>query len=135
MRRRTGSVALAAVLAAALIAGCGGSSNEDQVRDVVESFVQAGKDKDAAEACGLLSTEKVKVVEQLAAGAGCEQVLGGLFARADATGTDVEIQDVRVEGSRATVDATVRAPGSAPKAESILLVKEDGDWKLASVGL
>ena len=137
MCRQPCRVWLAIALAAALAAGCGGGgvSDEDQVRDVVTSFVQAGKDRDAAEACSLLAADQLKVVEQLGGGAGCEQVLGGFLAKANAVGTDLKIEDVRVEGDRATVDATVKAAGSSPKAESILLVKEDGEWKLASAGL
>lgn len=136
MRRRGISVSLAAALATVVVAGCGGgSSDEDQVRDVVTSFVQAGKDRDAAEACSLLAADQVKAVERLGGGGDCAQVLGGFFAEANAAGTDVEIQDVRVQGDRATVDATVKAAGSSPQPESILVVKEDGEWKIASAGL
>ena len=127
---------LAACLAAVVLGGCGGGggSDEDQVRDVVTSFVQAGKHRDAAEACSLLSADQVKSVEQLGGGS-CAAILGQIFSKAKDVGTDVEVQDVRVEGDRATVDATVRAPGSKPKAETILVVKEDGEWKLANAGL
>jgi ketosteroid isomerase-like protein len=136
MARPAFSAGLAVALTAALVAGCGGGgSDEDQVRDVVTSFVQAGKDRDAAKACDLLASEQIKVVERVGGGAECEQVLGGFFANADAAGTEVKIDDVRVEGNRATVDATLMAAGTSPKAESILLVKEDGEWKLASAGL
>ena len=128
--------AILAVCLAALLGGCGGGggSDEDQVRDVVTSFVEAGKDRDAAEACSLLSADQVKSVEQLGGGS-CATILGGIFSKARDIGTDVEIQDVRVEGDRATVDATVRAPGSQPKAESILVVRENGEWKIADAGL
>ena len=136
MGRRARSAGLAVAVAAALAAGSGGGgSDEDQVRDVVTSFVQAGKDKDAEEACSLLASDQVKVVERLGGGSDCAEVLGGFLARADVAGTDLEIEDVRVEGDRATVDATLNAPGSPPRAESILLVKEEGEWKLASAGL
>ena len=136
MGRRAIRVGLAIALAAALVTGCGGAgSDEDQVRDVVTSFVEAGKDRDAEEACSLLASDQVKVVERLGHGADCEQVLGGFFANADAAGTEVKIEDVRVEGDRATVDATVKAGSFGPKAESILVVREGGEWKLASAGL
>ena len=136
MGRRAIRVGLAIALAAALVTGCGGAgSDEDQVRDVVTSFVEAGKNRDAEEACSLLSSDQVKAVERLGGGADCEQVLGGFFANADAAGTEVKIEDVRVEGDRATVDATVKAGSFGPKAESILVVREGGEWKLASAGL
>ena len=136
MGRRAIRVGLAIALAAALVTGCGGAgSDEDQVRDVVTSFVEAGKNRDAEEACSLLASDQVKAVERLGGGADCEQVLGGFFANADAAGTEVKIEDVRVEGDRATVDATVKAGSFGPKAESILVVREGGEWKLASAGL
>jgi ketosteroid isomerase-like protein len=136
MRKRD-HAAVAVLLAAALIAGCGGGgeSDEDQVRGVVESFVQAGEDRDAAAACDLLAADQVKTVEKIGPGGSCATILAGIFSKAEDVSTDVEIQDVRVEGDRATVDATVKSPGSQPKAESILVVREDGEWKLASVGL
>jgi ketosteroid isomerase-like protein len=129
--------AIVSLVAAALLAGCGGGggSDEQQVRDVVTSFVQAGKDRDAAKACSLLAEDQVKVVQRLGGGGSCEKVLGGILSQAASTGSDLKIEDVRVEGDRATVDATVKAAGSAPKPESILLVKESGEWKLASAGL
>ena len=136
MGRRAIRVGLAIALAAALVTGCGGAgSDEDQVRDVVTSFVEAGKDRDAEEACSLLASDQVKAVERLGGGADCEQVLGGILAKAQVSGTDLKIEDVRVEGDRATVDATVKASGASPRAESILLIKEDGEWKLANAGL
>ena len=133
---RTRGTAIALCLATALLGGCGGGggSDEEQVRDVVTSFVEAGKDRDAAEACSLLSADQVKSVQEIGGGS-CATILGGIFAKAKDLGTDVSIQDVRIEGDRATVDATVTAPGSKPKAQTILVVKEDGEWKLASAGI
>src|SRR4051812_15512700 len=136
MGERTCKGAIVLCLVAAMLGGCGGGgegSDEDQVREVVSAFVQAGKDRDAAEACSLLSADQVKSVEQLGGGS-CTTILGGIFANAKDLGTEGDIQDVRVQGERATVDATVRAPGAKPKTETILVVKEDGEWKLASAG-
>jgi ketosteroid isomerase-like protein len=136
MRRGPSKIGLAIAVAAIIGVGCGGGgSDEDQVRDVVTSFVEAGKNRDAEEACSLLASDQVKVVERLGHGADCEQVLGGILAKAQVSGTDLKIEDVRVEGDRATVDATVKASGASPRAESILLIKEDGEWKLANAGL
>ena len=109
MSRSGPAFGLAIAVAAIIGVGCGGGgSDEDQVRDVVTSFVEAGKNRDAEEACSLLASDQVKVVERLGHGAGCEQVLGGILAKAQVSGTDLKIEDVRVEGDRATVDATVK---------------------------
>jgi ketosteroid isomerase-like protein len=137
MRMRKRAAIVATLVAVGLGAGCGGGggSDEDQVREVVTAFVEAGKDRDAAEACSLLATDQVKSVEGLGSGGSCTTVLAGIFARAEDVDTDLEIQDVRVSGDRATVDATITSAGGRPQAKSVLLVKEDGEWKIASAGL
>ena len=48
--------------------------------------------------------------------------------------TTIRVEQVRVQGDRATVDATVSHNAGAGNAESILLVKENGDWKVTQVG-
>lgn len=132
---RRGCRAWLAIAFAALTVGCGGGdSDEDQVRDVVNSFVQAGKDRDPAEACSLLASDQLQLVERAGGGADCERVLGGLFAKPDAAATDLQIEAVRVQGDRATVDVSVKSGGSTAQAEGILLVREGDGWKIASAG-
>lgn len=136
MRTKPPAIAwLAIALAAVAIAGCGGEREEDKVRKVVDSFVAAGNERDAGAACELLAAEQIEAVERLAGGGSCETALGQILAAAGSENTEVTVEAVRVEGDRATVDATVSGAGTADQAQSLLLVRENGEWKLASGGL
>lgn len=132
-------IALAAVgVLGALLGGCGdgggGGEDEAKVRDVVTAFVAAGNDRDAGRACGLLARDQVANVAKLGGG-GCASSLGQLFENAGDSKTELRIDDVRIDGDRASVDATVKRSGTPAQAQSILLVREDGEWRLADAGL
>lgn len=134
--RRIASLVVGLAVAAA--AGCGssgGERDEDRIRGVLNAFVEAGREEDSRRACDLLAAEQIEAVEEIGDGQSCAEVLGGVLAAAGSRTTDVEIEEVRVDGERATVDATLHAEGSPPRIDTILLVKEDGEWKLASAGL
>jgi hypothetical protein len=51
------------------------------------------------------------------------------------TSVTIQIDQVRVSGDRATVEARVSQTGGAGRAQTILLVKEGGDWKFSQLGL
>jgi hypothetical protein len=125
--------AIACALVALTLAGCGpfgGESEEDKAGDVVTQLIEARNSGDFATVCGLLAEQQVKGIEK-ASGSSCAQALSKLEAQGNAT---VRIDEVRVEGDRATVDATLSQRGQAGQAQSILLVKEGGDWKVAQAG-
>jgi hypothetical protein len=127
---------LATVAAAGLLLGaCGGESEEDRVVDAVDAFVAAGRDMDAAAACALLSSDQLRRIASFSGGGSCPQVLGGVLATASTRTTDVEIEEVRIEGRRATVEVTLSAEASPPRSDEIHLVEEGGEWKLATAGL
>lgn len=131
---RVRATAVAAVLMLCLApAGCGGGGGDDtqQVSDVVTSFVDAGNHRDAAGACELLAKQQLQAVRKLGGGGSCASVVGGLLTGATGN-TSVEVDEVRVEGDRATADVTVRQGGRPPRSLSLLLVREDGEWRLAS---
>lgn len=104
-------IALAAVLGAC---GPGGESDEDKVRDVVEKV--ASNDP---EVCKDL-TERFLSTEFDGDEGKCEKQ-----AREAEDEQNLEVQEVNIDGDKATVEAT--ADGDKGTAT---LVKEDGDWKL-----
>jgi hypothetical protein len=130
-RARWRFAALAACCVALAGCGGGGGSDEDQVREVVQSFVDAGNEKDPAAACELLARQQLRAVRKL--GGSCPEVVAGLLEASNG-GTSVTVDEVRIEGNRATADVTVKAGGgSGPgRSSSLLLVREDGEWRLAS---
>jgi hypothetical protein len=129
------AAASAAALAAFALAACGGdgTSDEDQVEAAVESFVRAGNEGDAETACGLLAADQAEQIAQLGGGE-CAEALGEVLAAGDRIDTEVRIEDVRVSGSRAKADVTV-IQGGDTRQDSVLLVEEDGEWRLADAGL
>lgn len=132
MRVRPTALAAALVLCLAL-AGCGGGGGDDteQVSDAVKAFVDAGNHHDAAAACALLAKQQLQAVRKLGGGGSCATVVGGLLTHSSGNIT-VKVDQVRVQGDRATADVTVRQGNGPPRSQSLLLLREDGEWKLAS---
>jgi hypothetical protein len=108
-----------------VLAGCGGSSEEDAVTDAVAEYVDALRDGDADAACDLLAQP---ALEDLDVSGGCALVLGKGLALAEREGVtipDYEITDVQVDGDHG--EATLV---SAATDDVVPLVREEGEWKL-----
>ena len=143
--RRRGAAGIA-ILALALAAGSGlaacggggsgddgGAATENEVRDAVTSFFEAGNEHDAETICGLMTEEQATRFEAVGDGS-CVDGVELLISRADPPPTELLVEDVRVRGSRATVDATI-TQGGRTRARSISLIEEDGEWRLTDPGL
>lgn len=126
------------LLAGFLLGGCGGGGGGDEaeVSDVVTAFITAGNERDAGAACALLDKAQAARMAQLGGGT-CKASLAGLFkgGSGGASQAEVTIDDVRIDGDRATVDATLKRGGAPAQTRSILLVREGGEWRLASAGI
>ena len=114
--RKLALPALLLLALAALLGACGpgGDSDEDKVRDVVENVADNNP-----EVCKQLTDEFLSREFDGDEGK-CEKQ-----AREAEDDQNLEIEEVKVDGDKATVEAT--ADGDKGTA---LLVKEDGDWKL-----
>jgi Protein of unknown function (DUF3828) len=134
MAKRARSRPVAALaLAAIALAGCGpfgSKSDEDQVRDAVDQLVTARNQAHFGEVCGLFAAAQLAKFKK--ANTTCEKYLSQ-NASPDTT-TTIRVEEVRIQGDRATVDATVSHNAGAGNAETILMLKENGDWKVSSVG-
>ena len=130
-----------AVLALALaVAGCGadeeggggggGVPAEQQVREVVARFGVATRGKDYQQICDrLLSKDLVDKIEGI--GLPCESaVQRGLGGVRNPT---LKINEVSISGSRALVSIHTTAAGEAPSDDALQVVREDGEWKVASL--
>ena len=133
------SVALLSIAALAA-AGCGGDDSggggddESQVREVVTSYTAAIADGDGDKACGYLSenarAEVDKAAQTLKAD-GCAGVLekaaeGATDAEVEKV-KNIEVTSVKITGDRATAQTKVEGESGTPA----ILIKEDGDWKIA----
>ncbi|HEY8778844.1 MAG TPA: hypothetical protein VIL93_03555 [Solirubrobacterales bacterium] len=93
-------------------------------------LIEARNQGDFVKVCSLIASQQLAKFKQ--AGTTCERALPKLAQKG--TTTSINIDQVRVSGDRATVDATVSQNGGAGNAQTILLVKEGADWKVSQVG-
>ena len=90
-------------------------SDEDQITDVIETFA----DNDAEAACGVLTDEYVK------------QLFGNrdqCLEQGEGESTDVEVDNVQINGNTATADGT--ADGETA---TFTLEKVGQEWKISGV--
>jgi hypothetical protein len=132
---------LVASIACALLAltGCGadteggvdgGPDAEQQVRAAVARFGIATRAKDYQQICDrLLADELVQKIEDV--GLPCESALQrGLGDVRDPT---LQIDQVSINGARALVSIHTTAAGQPASDDALQLVRQDGDWKIASL--
>jgi hypothetical protein len=124
---------LVALLAAgAAVAACGGGpTDEQQVREAVDSFSRATAAKDYDKLCKQLLAPKL--IEQVrSAGLPCEVALKqGL---GDVKDPKLTIGTVTVSGDSATADVRTSAAGETPSRDTLKLTRIDGRWRIASLG-
>ena len=149
MRRPRGKVLVFALTIALAAAGCGGDDQKQAPQEsvqrlvedagtasaqaTVERFFEAGNERDPATICDLVTEEQAEAFGR-AAGGNCVNGMRALFEAEDPPRTKLIIEDVRVLGNRATVDATI-TQGGETRPTSLSLIQEGGDWKLTDPGL
>ena len=107
-----------AVLLGLLLAGCGVSDDEAEVRDVTERFYAAVRADDGAAACELLSAEAVEALEGQT-GQACDDVI----ARLEYEGGRVESAVVYVTNAKVDLSG----------GESAFLSDEPDGWRIVGV--
>ena len=129
--RRLLVVAAAVIAAVAILYPVLHDSDEDEVRDRIEGFAEAMKEKDYEAVCEDHLAGDLKARVQLVGG--CVEVI----RRAAGSGAqrfDFEVGSVEVEGDRATARVQ-RSRGGGTGETTVPLVKEaDGEWRLAGFG-
>jgi hypothetical protein len=122
---------VAALLAAALLAGCGGGPSDDQqVRQTLRDFVKATSDKNYKLICDQLLAPRL--VDQVKAiGLPCEKALQrGL---GDVRDPHLTIGKVTVDGDRASAQIRTSAAGQQPSSDTVELTKVGGRWRVSSL--
>ena len=120
---------LALVLVAAVVIFKPSKNEEEQVRDTLADYADASRDKDYQKLCDdLLSSELVERIR--AAGLPCEVALrSGLEDRTNPTLT---VRGVEVNGDQALASVHGEATGEVPADTTYRLVREDGNWRIAT---
>jgi cyclophilin family peptidyl-prolyl cis-trans isomerase len=125
-----GAHCIAALVAAALVAGCG-TSDQDKIAAVLRDYNAALVDGDGKKACALFDDagrrRLVSSLKQLAprsSATACEGLVKDVSSTISANDgkriKGIKIRDVRVKGARATAQSGVRTT----------LVKQGGSWKI-----
>ncbi len=122
--------AVVAILALFLLVRACGSDDEQEVRETVERFAEASREKDYQALCDdLISTA---IVENLrSTGQPCEVALR--IGLGEVENPTVEVTDVSVDGDRAEAEVNSEAAGQRPSTDTIELIKEDDGWRIASL--
>ena len=122
---------------AAVLAGCGDGEGEPrpiegpakEAAEVIERFERATAAHDFATVCRDLFTAAVR---ERAGGERCEEVLNERGRRVRRP--QILIDRIEIEGRRALVKVTTTAAGQARVADTIVLRREGGRFRIASLG-
>ncbi|MGH2923672.1 MAG: hypothetical protein ACRDKH_06570, partial [Solirubrobacterales bacterium] len=102
-------------------------SDQERAREVVQQFVDARNDDDAAAECDLYSDD---YLAELAV-ADCTAFIEEQNSAVDGEERN-EIVDVEVNDDRGTANVDViREAEGGPTRIGVLLAEEDGDWRIA----
>jgi ketosteroid isomerase-like protein len=132
-------VACIAVALAALVAGCGGggSSNSDQIKQVIAKYYEAFANGDSATACGQLAKDTRANLEKQAKGRSCVDVLNDAVQQPD-YGTiaqrlkKAKVTKITVLNDKATAQIDVPGVGGKTARTAVALKKEGDSWKIAT---
>jgi hypothetical protein len=107
-----------------------GPDDDKQVREALDTYAKATRDKDYQTLCdSLYATDLVERIRS--AGLPCEVALRtGLQDRQNPR---LEVRAVEVNGDQALAKARASASGEVPAVVTIRLVREGDDWRVASL--
>jgi hypothetical protein len=148
-RRRIAAVILVAGIAVAVLALADVGpfsdppSEAERAQSAVERFFAAAQDRDFKSACGQLTGEEQRVVEQRAGSVaaqkglrGCDEILREFLGDQLAATRIAKMVDVRVSGNQAVVEANLRSPGvQGTRSATFHLFLVRDEWKIADFGV
>jgi hypothetical protein len=122
---------LLALGALVVVVGCGGPTDEEQVRGVVDDLAKATASKDYQALCDrILAPKLIEQVKQI--GLPCEVALKrGL---GDVKNPKLTIGKITVKEDTATAEIRTVAEGQAPSRDTLELVRVKDDWRVSSLG-
>lgn len=121
--------AAVAILVVVLLLTTCGTDDQQEVRQTVERFAQASRDKDYQALCDdLLSAALVQQLRTV--DRPCEVVVR--IGLGDVQNPTLEVRSVKVDGDKATAQVRGAAARQQPLDTKILLVREHGEWRISS---
>jgi hypothetical protein len=145
VRRRVAAVLLVAGIAVAVLAITDTGpfedppTEEERVEAAVGEFFTAAAEGDSKTFCRLLTSEarqtlRVNTAQRLQTDElpACEEILDAL---AEAfKGSTIDVRFISVSGNQARVEARFKLSGSGAQPRTVLLLSEDGEWKVSDPG-
>ncbi|MDQ3677394.1 MAG: nuclear transport factor 2 family protein [Actinomycetota bacterium] len=123
-------IAVLAILLFVLLLRACGSDDEKEVRETVERFGKASREKDYQALCDELFSKAI-VQQARSAGQPCEIALRiGLGERQNPT---LEVRSVKIDGDEALAQVDSKAAGERPSKDTVRLVREDDGWRIADL--
>lgn len=132
---RRGASTIAALLAGALLAGCGAASQDSSedfdgvqadIAAAIEGLQEAGEDGDARRICNdvLASALRERTTD-------CEANVDD--ALDDVSSHELQVTEVTIDGDEATARVEATA-GSDTRIETLTLVREGNVWRISALG-
>jgi hypothetical protein len=128
---------LTALVAAAALTGCSIGDDEEpkpiagvpkEVAGTIERLERATRGQDWAAICANLFS---KAALERAGGRDCARLLREQAQ--DVRGADIRVVSIDLEGDRARAHVRTRSAGQALAEDTIVLVREGGEWKIDSL--
>jgi hypothetical protein len=143
-RRRNAITAAVAVLAAAVLAGCGSAGPHEQVDRTMRAWHQALVDGDGQRWCNMLTQsarERIERDNAALASLSCVEVIdtaGPLLTQGQARKIRaLRVRDVDIHDGRAIVrrtDVADLGPNGLLDETGTVLVREEGAWRIDDLG-
>ncbi|MGH7605760.1 MAG: hypothetical protein ACREME_00345 [Gemmatimonadales bacterium] len=144
-RRRIAALLLVAGIAVAVLALADvgpfedPQTEEEKVQEAVEDFFAAAAAGESRSFCGLLTEQArntlwVNTARQIQADElpGCREILEAL--KQAFAGSEVTVRHVSVSGVQARVEARYKAADSGAQPRTVLLLQEQGEWRISDPG-
>jgi hypothetical protein len=117
----------ACAISVTLGTGCG-QTDQEQVREVTEHYIDAIAKGDYEAACELFTPA---YLIELGGAAGCARSQADQFGGPTGPTATLEIAAVRTKGDRANVTINVSRGGSPPSPLALLMSNQSDDWRIS----
>ena len=119
---------IAGAVIAAVLAGCGGESEEQSARAAAETYVDAQNRQDFEEVCRVLSGR----LRQQLGGENCPRFIDEQTSGAPRH--EFRLISVDENGDRAIAELQTQGETGAPVRLRLSLERQDGNWRVAELG-
>lgn len=152
--KKASALVLALIMAMAIFAGCGGGGNSDEqeIKDITAQYQKCMNELDIFGIYDCIEPDaSAQIMEQLetivsATGMTMDEFKESDYYTAvieqfqsmvsfDLKSVKLEVNNVKVDGDKATADVTAKIDGMADSTQTISYIKVDGKWYIDSASI